>query len=52
MQRTYQIKLSLSSCSSVPAVSPAIWKEKWVFFLMSAVEKYVLSSLELLSTGI
>lgn len=31
MQRTYRIRLSLSSCSSIPAISPAIWKEN--FFL-------------------
>lgn len=25
MRHTYQIKLSLSGCSSIPAISPAIW---------------------------
>lgn len=35
MQHTYQIKLSLSSCSSVPAVSPAICKNKYFFFNVS-----------------
>lgn len=28
MQLTYQIELSLSGCSSIPAISPAIWKGK------------------------
>lgn len=51
MQHTYQIKLSLSSCSSVPAVSPAIWKEKY-FFLTSAIEKYGLSATVWLTTDL
>lgn len=28
MQHTYQITLSLSGCSSIPAISPAIWGGK------------------------
>lgn len=28
MQHTYQIELSLSGCSSIPAISPVIWEEE------------------------
>lgn len=50
MQRTYQIKLSLSSCSSIPAISPAVWKEK--FFQITAIAKDRFSSIALLFTDV